>query len=268
MRAGEHDDRGTDRVTIQGFELFLALRPFEIDEIIRHARNVKFSAGEFIVRVGEAADRVYVLVEGRAKASIVSQSGAEMIIWLSRGQVLGLGGLVPGEVVHPGSLQAIDECHTLEWTKTDILALATRFPKLFENALGLVYKWLCILVNSYQATNSLPVAQRLAYTLSNLAHQFADPTSWNRNDSSTSVTISNQELASMLGCNSTVFTVSRILRQWEREGLIAKKGRHVRILALKRLQALAAEFLKNNSEHVICVCAVLPQLLALSSTCF
>lgn len=236
-----------------------------VGALLRRARRRGYSPGEVIIYAGALVDRVHILVRGRTKATLLDRSGMESILWVGPGQLLGLTAFVPKPVTSPLGFQAITECETLEWEKAEMLAVGRRCPRLFENAIGLAYAWFSVMASSYQATNSYSVEQRLAYTLSNLARQYPESKREDSYETYVDVIVSNQELASMVGCNSTAFTVSRVLRRWERAGLTEKKGRHVRILSLGKLLSLCKSSANSETRLLFSALPALTGILALSS---
>lgn len=72
------------------------LEPHYIDLITGCASNVKFDAGKFIFKEGEAADKFYILRYGKVMLEIVSpEKGPIVIDSLEEGDVLGWSWLIP-----------------------------------------------------------------------------------------------------------------------------------------------------------------------------
>lgn len=72
------------------------LEPHYIDLITGCASNVKFDAGKFIFKEGEAADKFYILRYGKVMLEIVSpEKGPIVIDSLETGDVLGWSWLIP-----------------------------------------------------------------------------------------------------------------------------------------------------------------------------
>jgi len=90
-------------MTIETFEKTLGAHPFFKDLAEEHlativgcSANVKFDAGEFIFREGQAADRFYVVRHGKVALEIfVPGRGAVSIETVEAGEVLGWSWLFP-----------------------------------------------------------------------------------------------------------------------------------------------------------------------------
>lgn len=58
-------DSATDRASLLGrVELFAGLEKNEIDRLARHMHEVRFTAGQSVVKKGDAGDSMYIVVEG------------------------------------------------------------------------------------------------------------------------------------------------------------------------------------------------------------
>jgi CRP/FNR family cyclic AMP-dependent transcriptional regulator len=90
-------------VTIQTFEKILGEHPFfrdlpgpYLDTVVGCVANVVFQPGEFVFREGSAADRFYVVREGRVGVEVfVPNKGPVTIETIEGGEVLGWSWLFP-----------------------------------------------------------------------------------------------------------------------------------------------------------------------------
>jgi CRP-like cAMP-binding protein len=95
-------------VEIETFEKTLAAHPFfdnldaaHLATIVSCTTNVKFEAGEFIIREGTPADRFYVLRHGKIGVEVFVQGrGAVRLETLEAGEVLGWSWLFPPYKAH------------------------------------------------------------------------------------------------------------------------------------------------------------------------
>lgn len=226
-----------------------------VSDLRRTSRRSRYSSGQLIVRAGVVADRMHILLQGRAKAVALDGRGTETILWVGPGHLMGLSVLCATPLANPLDFEALSECETLQWPRAEIIAIGNRCPRLLENAVTIACTRLSLLASSYHAINSYSVDKRLAWTLSYLSNNFPEPTS--EGESHVDLLVSNDELASMLGCSSTAFTVSRILRRWERAGLVEKRGRHMRIFSIERLRSFCAA---STTSALAILCSLLAPL--------
>lgn len=123
--------------------------------------------------------------------------------------------------IYLASTEAVTDCLALTWSRPTILSLVRRYPKLLENvaeiASDIVETYHDLHVNAMQLTAEQRVAKLLYWLVKETGQQF---------DGGTMVEISNEELANQ--SSTTIFTVSRLLSDWRRQGLLTKgRGRIV-----------------------------------------
>ncbi len=75
---------------------FRNLDPAHLELVVGCASNVRFEAGEFVFREGEAADHFYLIRQGKVAIEICPPQGEPIILQtLSEGEILGWSWLVP-----------------------------------------------------------------------------------------------------------------------------------------------------------------------------
>ena len=78
------------------FPLFRDLKPDYVTLLCECATNVRFASGERVFRYGEAADRFYLIREGRVAVEILSPTNDALSIQtVEAGEVLGWSWLFP-----------------------------------------------------------------------------------------------------------------------------------------------------------------------------
>jgi CRP-like cAMP-binding protein len=131
---------------------------------------------------------------------------------------------VPGEVVSgPGlsgsSLQtatavALEPSDLLSWEARSFEALSERFPLLHRNSLRILAERVRDVEERYRELATERVAARLARTLLRLLGQMGRP-----RGETVVISLSREELGQMIG--TTLFSVSRLLSQWQSQGIVA-----------------------------------------------
>ena len=203
-------------------------------EVAARARSVEARRRSVFFREGEPASLFGFLYSGRVKLLQRGPSGTEAILRLivSR-QVLGGLALSPGEV-HEGTAIALETSRALTWQRRDLERLFSRHPSLPLNALRIQARRLRERDERYRELATERVPQRLAQTLLRLVRPagrrfedglFAD------------VPLSRAELAELSG--TTIFTVSRILSDWDGQGILKSRRERVVIEDTRLLAAIA-----------------------------
>jgi len=83
-------------VILSEHPFFKGLKPEQLKFIAGCASNVRFDAGEFLLREGEEANRFYVIRAGRVSIEVYSpKHGAIIIQTVTEGDVLGWSWLFP-----------------------------------------------------------------------------------------------------------------------------------------------------------------------------
>lgn len=120
---------------------------------------------------------------------------------------------------YPVSAEAIGETVVVGWDRDTIMALINIYPVIAINLLDVVLARLDEMQNRYLELTSESVELRIARTLIRLAQKAGQKTT---NGIQIDFPLSRQNIADFAG--TTLYTVSRILSNWEKEGWI-KSGR-------------------------------------------
>jgi CRP/FNR family transcriptional regulator, nitrogen oxide reductase regulator len=210
-------------------KLFAGVPEHERQLIVGVAQNRNVTAKEIIIRGGDRATAMFLLLEGRAKYYHVTEKGEEvLLLWVTPGDVFGLGTLLRNPPAYIGSAEAIKNCKLLVWQHAVIRGLAGVYPRLSENALSITLGYLAAYADRHAAISTKSAEQRLAHTLLRLAHRGGRP-----HQTGVDLNITNQHLGGLADVG--VFTASRLLSKWERQGTIAKERGRIRIHAPERL---------------------------------
>jgi CRP-like cAMP-binding protein len=131
------------------------------------------------------------------------------------GDVFGAASLLTEPAEFIVSTEATTESAALVWTRDVIRTIATKYPRLFENSLSITCDYLVWYLATHLSLICHTARERLAHVLVSLAHGVG-----RRTPSGISLEITNEQLANT--ANITPFTVSRLLSEWQRIGLISK----------------------------------------------
>jgi CRP/FNR family transcriptional regulator, nitrogen oxide reductase regulator len=193
--------------------VFRGLAPHELQEV-RAAANVRrHESGSLIIRQGDPALAFYVMFCGHAKLVQVTPDGHQVLIRFVRpGDGFGLTSALSG-FEHMWSAQAIGECRALVWHGEVLAQLMERYTRISFNALRAAVLRNQDLQRRYQELLTDSVEQRVAQALLRLSSEIGRKT----NDGVLiDVPLSREDLAEYTG--TTLYSVSRLLHQWEVAG--------------------------------------------------
>jgi CRP-like cAMP-binding protein len=212
-------------------QLLDGLAPHERDEILAAATKRQFAAKSVIAYQGDPADRLHLLMKGRAQLSYTTPKGKKIILlWHAPGQVLGGAALLSKPSHYLLSTEAVEACCTLAWDRATIHALARRHPRILENALLTASEYLTWYCAVHAALSTQSAQQRLSHLLVCLAQGIGREVR-----GGVELDVTNEELACAAGI--TPFTASRLLGKWRRSGIITKRRGKILISSLDRLAA-------------------------------
>lgn len=205
---------------------FLAnLEPEALSQILAAAEHRIVLSKELIIRAGEKAERLFLVVRGNARYYRLTKTGDEILLqWLTPSYVFGLGTLLKDPPGYLGNAQALSDCELLIWTHNVLRDLAARHPQISENALAIVLQYLRNYSNRHLNLSSRTAGQRLAEALLNMAQQAGQVHS-----KGIEVQTTNEQLSSF--ADVSPFTASRLLNVWERKGTVSKRRGKVLIHA-------------------------------------
>jgi len=199
--------------------------------IIAGARSRILRAGEVLFRTGELAERLFVLRKGRVQFSRQSRGGQEIVMGiLGPGDVFGIGSILTQRVQYLGTAESLDSGEVLVWTRETILALNDAYPQLSGNALEVALRYAAEFADRHERLVTVTAEERLSGALSRLGVRAGV-----RTPSGIEIRIKNEQLASL--ADVSPFTASRLLKRWERAGVIRKGRGVVRIVCPEKLIA-------------------------------
>jgi CRP-like cAMP-binding protein len=191
-------------------------------------------ATSVVVHQGDTADQLFLICKGRARHFYITPQGRKIILlWLMEGQVFGGSALLLTPADYLVGTEIVKDSHLMVWPRRTIRALASRIPRLLDNALAVAMDYLTWYLAAHASLVSHSAKQRLAHVLVACAHGFGRETS-----AGTCVELTNEQLAN--AANVTPFTASRILSSWQRAGVIVKARGQLMLRSQERLFSVAS----------------------------
>ncbi|MCK6624933.1 MAG: Crp/Fnr family transcriptional regulator [Anaerolineae bacterium] len=230
---------------LRQINLFEGLTENELQSICQAGRLSRVEQDAFFFHQGDPAERWYILTQGQVKMTQIGPEGQQVLVrMVAPCGEFGSVALLAGPTTYPLSAQAAEDCLALTWDKPTITTLLSAYPRLAMNALRLMTERFRELQERYRELATERVEQRVARALLRLERQAG-----RRVEQGTLIdlSLSRQDLAEMTG--TTLYTVSRILSQWEQQGLIKTGREKVVILDRPNLLRLVGDLSPNSSPH-------------------
>ncbi len=180
----------------------------------------EYPAGTILCRQGEPAGAMFVLDDGRVRFARATAQGRDVLLrWLGPGECFGLASLVPGAVEYMGTALTAGRSRVWTWEARAIRSAARTHPRLAENALRIALHYLQEFGERHVSLLSRTAEQRIGRAITNLGATVGRVL-----PGGVEVDISNHDLAALADVG--MFTASRQLQRWERDGhLVKTRGR-------------------------------------------
>ena len=210
------------------------LPPADLNSILASATPRQYLAGTIVTNQGDSAENYFLLTRGRARYFFVTEDGHKLPLhWIGPGETFGGFALLANPSNYLVSTETLRDSCVLRWDRRTIRSLSARYPRLLENALLTAADYLTLALAAHIALSCHDARQRLAEILLDYAHNFGQKVR-----SGTELEVTNEELAS--AANLTLFTTSRLLSEWQRQGAIVKRRGKILLRCPEKLFRIAA----------------------------
>jgi CRP/FNR family cyclic AMP-dependent transcriptional regulator len=211
---------GLSLVVLRNIPLFSGLDESELERLSKVAMRRRAARGEQVVRAGEDAETLIVLLTGRAKVTNFDEEGREIILaWLSPGEFFGEMGLIDGSP-RSANVVAVEPCELLVLGKHE-------FQRCMQENFQVAQKLMQILVRRLREADRNIESLALLDVYGRVARLLLD---MSEDDSGKRVVrqkISKQDMARMIGASREM--VSKVMRDLEVGGYIISEGDHITI---------------------------------------
>lgn len=186
------------------------------------------------------ADEFIIVLEGRLKLTQVGDDGDEVIVrYVGPGEMCAVVALFP-EQAYPVTAEAADDVRVIGWRRPTVDALMLEHPRLALNAMRLLAERMRELSERLREIATEKVARRVARALLRLAREAG-----RRSERGVEIDmpLTREDIAKLAG--TTLFTVSRLLSEWESEGIVESGRERVVIRFPHGLVAIAEDLLEE-----------------------
>ncbi|MCU0486427.1 MAG: Crp/Fnr family transcriptional regulator [Anaerolineales bacterium] len=195
--------------------LFQGVPQGDLGRLIQAAYRKQCQAGGFFFLQDDPAEHMYVLLEGRVKLSQAGPDGGQVLIRvITPVSMFALVAMTEARS-YLVTAQAAEESLALFWTRQQLMEFVLRTPQMAQNAMRIMAERLQEIQERFRQVTTERVERRLVYTLFRLAAQAGKQV---EEGVLIDLTLTRQDLAEMSG--TTLYTASRMLSSWEKQGWV------------------------------------------------
>jgi CRP-like cAMP-binding protein len=192
------------------------LAPPEVKAVLAAAKLRRYQANSVVTNHDHPAEHLFLLLTGRARYFYITPDGQKtLLLWLPPGEIFGVAAFLSKPLQYLVSTETVKDSSVLAWNHATIRTLAARYPRLVENALLIAFDYLVAYRAMHVSLTCHTARQRLATVLVNLASGIGHAV-----PGGIELDVNNEELANE--ANVTPFTASRLLSEWQRNGMVVK----------------------------------------------
>ncbi len=211
---------GLSLVVLRNVPLFSGLEEQELERLSRVAVRRRAGRGDQVVRSGESADALLILLTGRAKVTNFDEEGREIILaWLGPGEFFGEMGLIDGSA-RSASVVAVENCELLSIGKQE-------FQRCMQDNFQVAQKLMQILVRRLREADHNIESLALLDVYGRVARLLLDLSEEEDGKRLVKKKISKQDMARMIGASREM--VSKVMRDLEIGGYIVTNGDQITI---------------------------------------
>jgi len=206
---------GLSLVVLRNVPLFSGLDESELQRLSQVAMRRRAGRNEQVVRAGEDAESLIVLLTSRAKVTNFDEEGREIILaWLGPGEFFGEMGLIDGSP-RSASVVAVEPCELLTIGKTE-------FQRCMQENFQVAQKLMQILVGRLREADRNIESLALLDVYGRVARLLLDLSEEEDGKRLVRQKISKQDMARMIGASREM--VSKVMRDLEVGGYIITSG--------------------------------------------
>jgi CRP/FNR family transcriptional regulator, nitrogen oxide reductase regulator len=189
----------------------------DVKTIMAAGTEQRFAANSLIARQGYSAGHLYLLLTGRLRRFFTTVDGQKIVLLrVTAGEIFGEAAVLAKPQEYLVSSEATTHSATLVWSRATIRSLCSRYPRLVENTLLISFDYLAGYRTAHASLICDTAPQRLAQVLANLSDGIGQKVA-----GGVELDVRNEELADE--AHISLFTASRLLSAWQRQGMLVKR---------------------------------------------
>lgn len=200
-------------------EIFKGLTDQQYEDLLNRGRHTTLQPKDILFHQGDLAISYALVNRGRLKLTKLNEQGKEVIL-----RYIGTGEVTAAIAVlknwdYPVTAESVEKTDVTVWDKPTTIQMMHTYPDIAINLLGIILERIDDVQNRYLEVCTEQVDQRIARSLLRLMRRAGSKT---RDGILIDIPLSRQNIADYSG--TTLYTVSRTLSAWEKNGWI-KSGR-------------------------------------------
>lgn len=214
---------------------FAGLAPQALQECVEGAVRRTLKKGEPVFHQGDRPARFHALLSGWVR---ILQAGADgelsVIRIVGAGELFGSFAMFSGNAYPADAIAAADGIE-LSWSETQFRQLMERYPAIAVNLVTIASQRLLELQERLREISTQPAERRIASALLRLARKGSKQ----HNDGRLEILLPlvRKDIAALAA--TTLYTASRTMAAWEREGIVASSARRISIRLPSDLRRIA-----------------------------
>jgi CRP-like cAMP-binding protein len=220
---------------VKSIGVFAGLSAQALHDCADCAVQRRLRKGEPVLHQGDRPARFHALRSGWVRIMQAGRDGELSVIrFVGPGELFGAFAIFTGQG-YPADATAITESVELSWSEADLRQLIDRHPAIAINLVTLAARRLAELQERVREISTLPAEQRIANTLMRLARKGGK----RRADGGVDILLPllRKDIAAMSA--TTLYTASRVLSGWARQGLISATAGRLSIMHPWGLERIA-----------------------------
>lgn len=204
-----------------------------LDRAVKRRRDVP--RGEHLFRTGSALANLYVAREGTFKTLVFNEEGQQQVIGFHLpGELIGLDGLGDGR--HRCDAIALEAANVCEVPLASLEDIASQVPGLQRQLLRIMGRSMGRDQDHLEMMSRRQATDRVLLFLHSLSERYA---ALGRDGQQFALPMTREEIASYLGL--VIETVSRSFTRLQDDGVIAVRGRQLKLLSTERIAQMVHE---------------------------
>ncbi len=226
-------ERDARRAALLASSLFEAMRPDELDEILRFSTERRITRGATIFQQGDAGTSMMAVLRGRVRVSAVSGEGKEITLTtIGPGEVFGELALLDGKP-RSNDVSAVEDTLLLVVERKHFLPFLGRNEDLYLRMIGVLCEKLRRTSLALEELALFELPARLARLLLKLADDYGRP---GNGSIRIDLKVSQRDLANRVA--SSRETVNKQLRTWREDGVVDIDAGYIVIRRMEELKTL------------------------------
>jgi CRP/FNR family cyclic AMP-dependent transcriptional regulator len=208
-------ERDARRVALMGSMLFDAMKPEELDEILKFALERRVRRGQTIMQRGDDGSSLMAVLRGRVRISSVSGDGKEVTLnVINPGEIFGEIALLDGQP-RSADATATEDTTLLVVERRNFIPFLRQNPDLYLRLLAVLCARLRRTSTALEEIALFDLPVRFARVLLKLAADYGRP---GTNGTRIDLKLSQRDLSNLVA--SSRESVNKQLRQWRESGVL------------------------------------------------